>query len=60
MLAVVLLNWERLVEGPETMLQAPVPWAGLLAAKVAEPVAQMVWSGPALETEGTVQKFSLA
>ena len=36
---------------PETMLQEPVPTAGVLAAKVAD-VPQMFWSGPALAAEG--------
>lgn len=48
---VVLLSWAVLVLGePARMDHAPVPWVGVLAAKVVETlVMQMVWSGPAFE-----------
>jgi hypothetical protein len=51
---VVLLNWASEVEGlPASMLQAPVPTPGALAANVTEGVVtQMVWSGPAFEVVG--------
>ncbi len=51
--AAVLLNCDVLVLGPLTTLQAPVPMLGLLAARVAEPVLQMVWLLPAFAAVGT-------
>jgi hypothetical protein len=36
---------------PVTIVQVPVPTAGVLPAKVTD-VAQTVWSGPALEVDG--------
>ena len=47
-----LLNCAVLVLGPLTTLHAPVPTAGVLAARVAEPVLQMAWSLPALAVVG--------
>ena len=50
--SVVLLNCEVLVFAePARMLQAPVPFTGVLAASVVETaLRQNVWSGPALAT----------
>lgn len=46
---VVLLSWEVLVLGePASIDQAPVPFAGVLAAKAVDTLLiQIVWSGPA-------------
>ena len=47
----VLLNWAVLVLGdPASMDHAPMPCAGVLAARAVEtPLMQIVWSGPAFE-----------
>lgn len=50
--AVVLLNWPRLVFGPAIAVQDPDPAPGVFAANVAEPPKQIVWSEPALDTVG--------
>ena len=46
-----LLGVVTVPPAPETMLQVPVPVAGVLPARVTE-VAQTVWSGPALAVDG--------
>jgi hypothetical protein len=47
-----LLNWANEVLGPLDTLHAPVPTIGVFAASDAEPVEQIDWSVPALETLG--------
>ena len=50
----MLLNCAADVLGPLTTDQAPVPFVGVLAANVAEPVTHnvVVWSGPAFAVVG--------
>jgi hypothetical protein len=55
LLAAVLLNWALEVEGPETTDHAPEPTEGALAARVAVPLEQIVWSLPAFEGVACVQ-----
>ena len=51
-IAVVLLNWPRLVFGPAIAVQDPDPAPGVFAVNVAEPPKQIVWSEPASDTVG--------
>ena len=49
MFAFTLLNWLAEVEGPDTTLQPPVPFAGTLAASTMDALLHTVRSTPALE-----------
>ena len=59
-LLAVLLNWVASVLGPLNTDQAPVPTAGLLAARVALPVVQMVCGFPALAVVGVAVTVNIA
>ena len=48
------LNCASEVEGPETMLHAPVPFTGAFAARTALPLVQMACGAPALAVVGGV------
>lgn len=37
---------------PLTTVQVPVPVAGVFAARVKSPLLHLIWSGPALDTDG--------
>ena len=47
-----LLNCVANVLGPLNTLHAPVPMAGVLAASVAVPLAQIFWLPPAFDAVG--------